>query len=171
MDPFLMRVFVTEVEAQCAFALRAMGELRQSLAARDTTGVFFYAQGFLGAAGNVSKLLWPPSETIPGRGEKLREFLGISNESPVSPRTFRNHFEHFDERLEQWASTSKRRNLVDSSFLTPGAIKGIDPEDFLRNLNPGTLTLTFRGDTYELTTVEAALREIHRVAERKRFEY
>jgi len=165
-----MLVFVSEVEIQCEFALRAMNQLRRALAAQDRRGVFFSAQAFLGAAGNVSKLLWPPSPGIPKRGEEIRQCLGVLDSSPVAPRTFRNHFEHFDERLEQWAVTSKRRNLVDSSILPPGAIVGIEPEDFMRNLDPTTLSLTFRGDKYELTLVEAALTQIHQTAQAKRYE-
>ncbi len=117
MDSFLMSVFITEVETQCAFALRAIEQLRRSLATQDSKAVFFYAQASLSSAGNVSKLLWPPSPMIPDRGKKLRESRGISDDSPVAPRRFRNHFEHFDERLEEWAMTSKRRNLVDIDLI------------------------------------------------------
>ncbi len=117
MDSFLMSVFITEVETQCAFALRAIEQLRRSLATQDSKAVFFYAQASLSSAGNVSKLLWPPSPKIPDRGKKLRESRGISDDSPVAPRRFRNHFEHFDERLEEWAMTSKRRNLVDIDLI------------------------------------------------------
>lgn len=145
--------------------------LRQALATWDTSGVFFSAHAFLGATGNVSKLLWPPSENIAGRGEELRQTLNVSDDSPVVPRTFRNHFEHFDERLEQWAIKSKRRNLADSNVLPPGAIEGIECEDFLRNLDPTTLNLTFRGDSYDLEIVEAALRKIYEAARAKQFQF
>jgi hypothetical protein len=160
MHPFTRQVFLNEIKKQCEFALRALELLREALAKRDVAGVWFFAQAFLGASGNVSKILWPSPE-YSERGKELRQTLNVPDDSPVAPRTFRNHFEHFDERLEKWAVDSKRRNFVDSNILPPGAIRGIDREDFLRNLDPGTLTLTFRGDSYDLGTVEAALRGIY----------
>jgi hypothetical protein len=164
MEPFVTKVFLSEIVTQCDFALRAMDLLRRSLAAKDTRGVFWSAQALLGATGNVSKLLWPSATKYSGRGNELREALGVSDDSPVAPRTFRNHFEHFDERLDQWAAKSKRHNFVDSNIAGLGAIGGIDPEDFLRNLDPTTLNLSFRGDSYDLRTVDAALRKIHETA-------
>ena len=160
MDSFIERVFISEIKTQCEFALKAVEKLRQKLELGDTRPVFFYAQAFLGAAGNVSKLLWPRSPKIPGRGERLRELLRVPDDSPAEPRTFRNHFEHFDERLENWAMTSKRKVFVDFNV---ASVEG--PADFMRNLDPNSLTLTFRGETYELGSVERALKEIQKVAE------
>jgi hypothetical protein len=168
MDPYLMQVFLVEIDKQCEFALRAMALLRTCLYETwETDGVFFSVQAFLCAAGNVSKLLWSNSSEIPGRGKILRELLGVSEDSAVAPRTFRNHFEHFDERLEKWAVTSQHRNFVDSNILSSGAIAGVAHEDRLRNLEPTTLALSFRGDTYDLPTVEAALKEIQDAARAK----
>ncbi len=167
MDPFVTKVFLSEVATQCEFALRAIDLFRQAMAAGDTRGVFFCAQAFLGATGNVSKLLWPTDAKYSARGDELRKILGVPDDSPVAPRTFRNHFEHFDERLEEWAAKSKRKNFVDSNILGPQGIVGIDREDFLRNLDPTTLHLTFRGDAYDLATVEEALKKLHESARAK----
>jgi hypothetical protein len=167
MDSFFMQVFLNEVATQSDFALRAMDSLRKTMDAGDTRGVFWSAQAFLGATGNVSKLLWPSATKYSGRGNELREALGVSDDSPVASRTFRNRFEHFDEHLEGWAAKSKSHNFVDSNIAGPGAIGGINPEDFLRNLDPTTLNLTFHGDSYDLRTVEAALRKIHETARAK----
>jgi hypothetical protein len=112
MDPFVPKVILNEVVTQCDFALRAMDLLRRSLAAKDSRGVFCSARAFLGATGNVSKLLWPSSTKYSERGDKLRQTLEVSDDSPAAPRIFRNHFEHFDERLEEWAARSKRKNFV-----------------------------------------------------------
>lgn len=35
------------------------------------------------------------------RGERLRKMLKVKN-SILSDRKFRNHFEHYDERIEEW---------------------------------------------------------------------
>jgi hypothetical protein len=113
------------------------------------------------AVGNISKIFWPINQKYGMRGEELRKSLGIEDNSPIQPRNFRNHFEHFDERLEKWAKSSERHNFVDSSILPPNMIAGIEPKDFLRIFNPKTWTLTFRGDKYELKPIIKAIYELY----------
>jgi hypothetical protein len=161
MDARLQDIFISEIASQCRFALESMQRLRETLEGHEVHGAFLSVQGFLIAAGNISKLLWPTNPRIPQRGEILREALGVRDDSAVGPRRFRNHFEHFDERLEEWAMTSAGGNLVDMNIMPPGTISGIDPKDFLRNLDQQTLILTFRGDSYDLQAVEAEINEIN----------
>lgn len=85
----------------------------------------------------------------------------------MAPRTFRNHFEHFDERLEQWATKSGRKNFVDMNIIPRKAVKGTDMNDWMRNLDPMTMTLTFRDDSNEIPIIEAALRELLECAGKK----
>jgi len=153
MTTFVLRIFQREVERQCRFALVAVEDLNAALASHDSDRIWYSVQGLLVAAGNISKLLWPPDSEHSKRGEELRASLGVSDASVLAPRTFRNHFEHFDERLEAWASSSKRHNFVDSSVITKGAISGIDPEDYLRNIDPADMALTFHGDRYLLQPI------------------
>ena len=110
------------------------------------------------------KLLWPLKSTAAKRGEELRAALEVDDSSPLEPRSFRNHFEHFDERLETWATSSAHRNFVDSNVGSAGRITGVDAADCLRNFDPDTFTVTFRGDTYSLKPVVDALRGLHQKA-------
>ena len=100
-------------------AARAKYEQVQT-AARER---FWYSvQAFLVAAGNISKLLWPTywkgEDLLPGRGAELKVSLEVEEDSPLEPRTFRKHFEHFDLRLEQWAISMEPRIFVDSKIST-----------------------------------------------------
>jgi hypothetical protein len=88
----------------------------------------------------------------------------VDDSSPLAPRTFRNHFEHFDERLEDWAMSSKRKNFVDSNVGPSGMISGIDLEDYLRNFNTTKNAVTFRGDEYNLKPMIDAIVELHEKA-------
>src|SRR3989442_10356349 len=106
-----------------------------AISARDATRIWYSVQSFLVAAGNVSKLLWPPRKQSADRGKQLREAIGVTETSPLKARAFRNIFEHYDEQLEDWMMSSKRHNIVDSSVIPLGAIQGVDPEDFLRNID------------------------------------
>lgn len=85
-------------------------------------------------------------------------------------REIRNNFEHFDERLEDWTTLSKRRNLIDSNIRDISSIEGFDIEgfdleDYLRNLNPYTWELTFRGEVYNLQPITQAVQALYSIAE------
>jgi hypothetical protein len=126
---------------------------------------FWYSvQAFLVAAGNISKLLWPSyrkgEERIPERGPEVRASLGVEENSPLQPRTFRNHFEHFDVRLEEWAVSSKPRKLIDANIAPMGTISSAESGDYLRNFDPTNFAVTFRGDSYHLRPIVEAIEQI-----------
>lgn len=166
MEEHARQAFLIEVERQAKFALIAINDL--NIALSPTAGndgvdrVWYSIQGLLVAAGNVSKLLWPSKKECAARGEELRALLDVENGSALEPRTFRNHFEHFDERLEAWASESRRKNFVDSNIGPAGMISGIDPADFLRNLDTASMSVTFRGDSYRLQHIADELVRLYR---------
>jgi hypothetical protein len=140
MDEQLQTIFLHEIERQSQFGLMAAGDLERALAARDGERLWSSIQGLLIAVGNISKLLWPIA-AHEERGRRLRQVLGVPDDSGL--------FEHFDGRLEGWATSSERRNFVESNIGPPRMIVGIDPGDSLRNLDTQDFALTFRGDKYE----------------------
>lgn len=154
----ILRIFQREVERQCRFAFIAFEDLSQAVRICDIDRIWYSIQAFLVAAGNISKLLWPVNPLLPERGAELRASLSVSDDSPLEPRTFRNHFEHFDERLEQRATSSERRNFVDSNVWPPSMIVGLKSQDFLRNFDTTNSAVTFHGDIYHLQPVLNVLR-------------
>lgn len=164
MELMVLRIFQKEVERQCKFALIAADDLTQALRQGDMDRIWYSVQGILVAAGNISKLLWPPHTHLPERGTELRASLSVTDDSPLEPRTFRNHFEHFDERLEQWATSSERLNFVDCNVGPPEMIAGMDPEDFLRNFDTSNFAITFRGDVYHLEPIISGILDLWKKA-------
>lgn len=160
MDTMVLRIFQREVERQCKFALMSIQDLRNALQNGDMDRIWYFIQSFLVAVGNISKILWPVNPTLPGRGDDIRQSLSVNDDSPLQPRAFRNHFEHFDERLERWATSSMHMNFVDSNVGSTGSIVGIDPNDYLRNFDPSDYTVTFRGDLYILPPIEEAVHSL-----------
>jgi hypothetical protein len=88
----VLRIFQMEVERQCRFSLIALQDLEKALQNCDMDRIWYSVQSFLGAAGNISKILWPPNRDFSARGAELRASLFVSGDSPLEPRTFRNHF-------------------------------------------------------------------------------
>jgi hypothetical protein len=76
----------------------------------------------------------------------------------------RNHFEHFDERLERWAVSSKHRVFIDAHVRTMGVISGGGPGDSLRNFDPKNFAVTFRGDRYHLLPIVEEIEQLWRKA-------
>jgi len=187
MEKMVLRIFQREIERQCEFAIIATDEIESGLSNNNSDTVWYAIQNFLVAVGNISKIFWPSyqqyqkrgkgfmekgevakakkliekAEDLAQRGEELRKSLGMEDNSPIQPRNFRNHFEHFDERLESWARSSKRHNFVDSNIGPPNMIVGIDIEDYLRNFDNTTWTLTFRGDKYSIKPIMDAIHGLY----------
>jgi hypothetical protein len=159
MNKMLLRILQREVERQCKFALMAAQDSRQALQSRDIDRLWYSVQALLVAAGNTSKLLWPPKPILPERAVELRASLSVDDGSPLEPRVFRNHFEHFDERLEKWALL-ERRAFIDSNVGPPDVLTGFEPADYLRHFDTTNFAVTFRGDTYSLQPVIETTREL-----------
>jgi len=163
MDEHLQRIFVGEIARQCQFARVAAAGIGAALNAEDQNGVWYSVQALLVAVGNISKLLWPKPENQQ-RGDTLRQLLGVAENSVLASRTFRNRFEHFDEKLEDWAKSSNRRCFIDSNIGLAGRIAGVDIGDYLRNFEPQHGIVTFQGDTYELEPIIRAVVALHEKA-------
>jgi hypothetical protein len=138
-DPFVLEAFVRELDRQVRFGILAYADIAEAVrGGRPDEERFWYSiQGFLIAAGNVSKLLFPPVTKHAERGAHLRQLLHVEDDSPIAPRVFRNHFEHFDERLENWAVEWARgatRVFVDSNISAPGGLViDVEPTEVLRH--------------------------------------
>lgn len=161
LEPVVKKIFLTEIRRECRFGLIAADGLQRALASTSAEATWFYCQSLLDSAGCVSRLLWPSSEKIEGRGLELRTTLAVSDTNPLADRSLRNHFEHFDDRIEAWATSRSAKGFVDSNIMPLRSVSfGMDTADYLRNLDPETLVLTYRGDTYDLKSVIAELQNL-----------
>jgi hypothetical protein len=99
-------------------------------------------------------------ESYVARGKQLRELLNVPDESPLFDRSIRNHFEHYDERIEEWfrhSSSAVYRDLrIDSREPTPWGLTPL----FHRRYNPVSQELLFRSESITLAAVLGALAEI-----------
>lgn len=170
MDSLHYRVFHGFLGRESAFAMVSVDEMKRMLEKvfgslppeenAKTVNTFWYSvDAFLMSTGNISKTFWPSpwdenpiKDKIIERGRELREILGIENESMFSPkyRTLRNHFEHFDERLDEWFFESKKLPvLIDSGIMpyqTIEIFKGFFPSHVLRTFDQNSWILYYRED-------------------------
>jgi len=173
MEKEILKLFRMEIERQCKFAMIAFDGVKSNLSNmpdkhKDVEmfpyymDMFWYStQNFLIAVGDISKILWPPNSKYEKRGEELRKILEIKDNSPIHPRVFRNYFEHFDERLEEWAMSSASHMFIDSNIGPLNMIGNLDSKEYIRHFVPATWTLFFRGDKYELEPIIKAIDELY----------
>jgi hypothetical protein len=160
MKPLAEMVFIGEIVHQAKIAEWGAIHLESAHNAADPIEVWAAIQLILSAAGNVSKILWPSAnkknKTSKRRGIELRSLLGIESQNPLRDRRFRNHFEHYDARIEEWFSKNSSATYMDPV---------IDPFKPIwgkltvrhRDYNPVTKVLTFRGESIDLGVVLNAL--------------
>jgi len=119
-------------------------------------------QNLLTAAANLSKALWGQGGKLAVEREPLRRSLGVLDESPLRDVAMRNHFEHFDERLDRWWATSKSRNYMDLTMLQPGVgVMGLlDDQDMFRVLDPAQSEVVFWGERFNLRAITQAAHEL-----------
>lgn len=155
-------VFVSEIVKQTKIAGRAAERLQVASDPDhfDELEIWISIQSILLAAGNVSKILWPSRKASEARGDALRVLLNIDERNLLSDRKFRNHFEHYDERIEDWFEKSSSAVYTDSSIDPFGSIWGSNPSNLHRGYNPLTQTLTFRGESMDLAALLTVLEEI-----------
>ena len=152
--------FRREVEFQCEFALHAFDEFDRTLERADHTfavRIFTSIHAMLSAAAAISRLLF--SDVNPERAGALRNALGVPEESILRSRGMRNHFEHFDERLDKWLPRTADGSVIDMVASTE-RIDGAGPRYTLRMFNITTFEVTFTDETVALRPLVEAIRSL-----------
>jgi hypothetical protein len=169
MDSFFLKVYLSEINIQCNYALQAISELNISLKKGNTTGLFRAVHSFLTHASNVSKLLWPPKEQdktklerAKNRADKLRNILDLPEEHPLKDRKLRNHLEHYDARLDDWVYSSTHHNYIDMNVGPKTFIGGnaVQNSDIMRHFDPTTNKFIFRGEEFDLQEITTEIERI-----------
>jgi hypothetical protein len=144
--------YVQEIALQCGHARRAWRQLEAAIGANDVSRAYYHVQAFLTATALVSHVLWPRSSAQEGRrGRDLRAALGVSDDSPLRGRELRDHFVHFEQRLDRFLGMERERvrAFVDLNMY-PDPPGSAPPKRRLRHIDPDTLRVSVLGDAWEL---------------------
>lgn len=160
MKEFAYTVYLSEIVFQVKIAQQAANRLPVDSGYFDYIEVWCSIQSILVATGNVSKILWPITKKSQERGEKLRELLGIGENNIIADRNLRNHFEHYDERIESLFKGQSSVSYIDLAFNPFKPEKWEIPKYYQRAYNQVDRILTFRNETLDLKEVLIALEDI-----------
>ena len=170
MDDFLQSIYLGQAKLECEHCFAAIEALNKALGSGDNIALFQGAQQLVHHAAAVSRIFWPPGakkkhagQRALKRGEFLRNLLDIAPDHAVKARVLRDHFEHFDERLDDWAETSKHRNIVHSLVGPRSAIGGdaIYDSDIIHQYDPQIKSYAFRGERFDVQALATGLSDLH----------
>jgi len=154
-------ILIDEIVLQSKIAQRAAERLRATHDKFDQVETWCSIQSILVSVGNISKILWP-QEKYKIRGERLRQLLKVKNISPISSRKFRNHFEHYDERVDEYFEYNGSGVYIDLAMNPSLRSEIFDdaPLNTHRGYNSFNNTIVFRDETLDLNEVFVALDNI-----------
>lgn len=111
---------------------------------------------------NVSKVFWPARGEREASAKALRDMCGIPDDHPLKSRTLRNHVEHMDERLHNWAGDHRRKFLTVETVNHPRAMPLLTPlEDVVYLVyDADTHEVRVPGEAYSIEEMKAAVRDV-----------
>lgn len=152
LEERLIKLFQMEIRNQCDMALHSIDAInslmKPPVLTLDDNQIWFYIQSFLTSTANVSKLLFGTKTHISRARRPLRESLNVSEDSVIKIRDMRNHFEHFDDRMEKWNNTSLHHNFADKLIGPSNMINGFEQGDYFRHFDTTEGAIRFNGETY-----------------------
>jgi hypothetical protein len=176
-----------EIRDQCMMARVAFANLKNGINSFDRYLCWSLVQTILASLANISKIFWPAYDKDKAekseeyslrakqyslRGTYLRQLLLIDKRSPLNSRTLRSYFEHYDERLQDWAEKSKNLVLINRNIISEGSMNVSNgdiptPAAHMGTLEPTTFILTFWNDSIEIPVLMKSIEELLETIEKK----
>jgi hypothetical protein len=162
---FLMYVLTESRRAIDAFdeVIRLTGIVRKESfgEVRENGNILSALRMALHFSANVSKVFFPMGNARTASAKALRDLCGMDDNHPLRDRTLRNHVEHIDERLENWAGTERRPYLMFEIAQYPEMKAAATPTEDAVFLIYDVATNEVRvpGETHSLHDLKAAVQD------------
>ncbi len=141
---FWIEMSIREIWTQCHFAEFAFNNLAPKAQANSDV-VFSSIHSFLSHCAIVSKLLKAEAESV-----SIGEVVGVSASSVIHNRTFRNHLEHYDERLKPWIRQKGIDAMIGTYNIGPKSAFNIPNMVFVSHYDPTDMKFTFVDEDLDL---------------------
>ncbi len=174
MDSHTKNIFLEKIVEECDNCLSAADKMNKFLVsqvAEDQSTFFKNMKDFLIHTAAISKMFWPaknsPKKTR-GRCKSLLKIIGLDEKHILKDRKFRNHFEHYDERLDKWDKTSTNHTFIRDYIGPRSSIGGtaVEDTDIFSLFDPETNLFYFRGDT---VNIQEMITSIIQIKERAKY--
>jgi hypothetical protein len=144
---FWIEMSIREIWTQAHFAEIAYSNINPK-AVSGTDMVFSSIHSFLSHCANISKMLVANDGEIPPK--IIGDILGISKNSDIHNRKFRNHLEHYDERLKMWIKEKGVNANIGTYNIGPKSMIKIPNIVFVSHYDPTDNVFTFVNEDIKL---------------------
>lgn len=159
---FWIEMSIKEIQMQIRFAELAYQNIH-SKATGSKDAVFSSIHSFLSHCAMISKMLTAIDD---GKTPKsIGNILGCSNLSTIHNRTFRNHLEHYDERLKTWIREKGVHSNIGTYNIGSKSMIRIPNMVFIKHYNPIDNIFTFVDEEFNLSNLFAEIQTIKNMAD------
>lgn len=171
MEQDLEKTYLEQALQDCKSCMISTVRLNYALAHLDNCDPFDHIMALNHHSAAVSRMFWPPGSPnkiskarSKARGDFLRNSVGVEEDHRVRQRTLRDHFEHYDERLDEWAESSFNKSIVLKMVGSRELIQGpyIGDGDIIHHFNPSNCTYYFRGEPFNIQQMVDGVEDIGR---------
>jgi hypothetical protein len=154
---FWIEMSISEISTQINFAELSYRNIN-SKALSGNELVFSSIHSFLSHCANVSKmLLASDGENYP---QTIGDILGVTKNSNIHNRRFRNHLEHYDERLKDWIREKGINSNIGTYNIGPKQMIQIPNMIFVSHYDPSNNTFTFVNEDFDLGILYQEIQKI-----------
>jgi hypothetical protein len=153
---------IREILDQAHFAEIAFSHIDPK-AAQGNDAVFSSIHSFLSHCAMISKMLAAKDDSIPPKS--IGVVLGIADNSLIHQRRFRNHLEHYDERIKKWIRKfAAGANIGKHNIGPKSAIQGPNMI-FVSHYDPYSHVFTFIDEDFDLSALDTEVKRINNIAD------
>lgn len=148
-------IFLSQIESQCKYAINSLKKIDRCMqSVKMDDDLWQELQSLMISLGNISKILVPVKDKYKSRGERLKKTLDINDSFAILKRNCRNYFEHFDERIEEWALKNSK-GYIDMVIFKGNEenIPGTLSNCIMRTFDYDKWEVRFGDDTFEIKPV------------------
>jgi hypothetical protein len=147
---------IREISTQANFAEISYSHIDPK-AVNGNDAVFSSVHSFLSHCAMISKMLNANDSRNPLKS--IGSILGILDSSIIHQRRFRNHLEHFDERMQRWIGKFAAGANIGTYNIGPKTAIQIPNMIFVSHYDPSNSTFTFVDEDFNLSILyEEAVR-------------
>jgi len=176
---FWIEMSIREISTQSHFAEFSYRNINPK-ARKGNDAVFSSIHSFLSHCAMVSKMLKARDRALPRskisklidkylimfglrkKAVSIGEILGIFASSVIHNRKFRNHLEHYDERLKYWIRKKGVNANIGTYNIGPKSMIRIPNMVFVSHYDPTSTTFTFVNKDFNLSQL---FEEVQRIKE------
>ena len=138
---------IREISTQAHFAGIAYGRLDPK-ARSNNDAIFSSIYSFLSHCAMVSKMLAAKDDGSPPKS--IGSVVHVPGSSLIHKRVFRNHLEHYDERLKAWIGSYGVNSMIGTYNIGPKSALSMPGMVYVSHYDPSTQTFTFVNDDFDL---------------------